>query len=864
MPNKKSQENKSRRSRLSPLDSVRFGLIVGAYFWVAGAPFGFLHPDERNWVFSWRLPPLWRLFLLVALSVAAVFCFKLAFLLYLHAKTGERGSEVTDSFRRILSPIYFLLISPLQLVPAVMAALPVLPLVNKLILPLAVFSSVLFLFAIETGVLSSQLFRKLDRAIPSHKWRWSLVLFLVSLTIYGMFMRRCNRAFGYTGGDEAHYLIQARSLAEDFDRDLINQMPDYRRDRDYFSDKHFSPKSAPGKAYSYHSIGLPLLLAPGWAVDNIKGALGVLLILSSLFAVTFFWVAFSHRPRSEFAIGAWGIFCFTTPIISYACRAYPELPSALIILFVVWKMEKPKGLRAGHWLLLGCLTGFLPWLHIPRLALPTLLLSLWGAAWLLLRKKFKGLACFLPPLFVSLVLLIVLNQHWYGHSWGQPPGATGFEKLDPQAWTGGYYHRPRDLFSCLPGLIGAIMDRYRGLLSCSPVYLVPLACLVLGLFSKKLKFWRHLWLWVLLIVYIPALSRRGWYGGACFPSRFLISVLPLLIYPLAGVLSERKDRLLRAFLAVLATFSIWITLSMLVNTQHFYRAVETARWYFPATQLIALFYPYAGTGDPLHYPEDPWAIALFILWIAAALSLIQWAKKKQLTWHSAFNTTIAAVLALPLLTTAIRRTLDWQPYQFSFSGPPEHYSTLTSLNTSSRAKLRIALWGRVSPQTVRQTLTFQLPAIEQKQTTGETGKDESLDRKFLLYDPRRHQPGYLCYSHPLRSLEGRYLARGHYVARFWLSVDRWNAEDTIILDIQDMRTGDIMAARRLTTANCPTGKDFVPIPVPFSLQRYSKLSLRTYVDTQTPVRILKFTVEPRCLPELVAAVRVDRSNSFQR
>lgn len=837
-----------------------FGVIVGLYLWVAGAAFGFFHPDNDNWVFFWRLLPLWRLPVSMAVSVVAVFVLQVAFTAIRRKTSQGSERETILSFRRLLSPIYFLLISPLQLIPAAMAALPVLPLVNRLILPLAVFSSVLFLFAVETGVLSSQIFRKLDRAISSHKWRWSLVLFLVSLTIYGMFMRRCNRAFGPTGGDEAHYLIQAESIAEDFDRDLINQMPDYRRDRDYFLDKHFSPKSAPGKAYSYHSTGLPLLLAPGWALANIRGALGVLLILSSLFAVTFFWVAFSHRPRSEFAIGAWGIFCFTTPIISYACRAYPELPSALIILFAVWKMEKPKGLRAGHWLLLGCLIGFLPWLHIPRLALPTLLLSLWGAAWLLLRKKFKGLACFLPPLFVSLVLLIVLNQHWYGYSWGQPPGATGFEKLDPQAWTGGYYHPPGQLFSCLPGLIGAIMDRYRGLLSCSPVYFVPLACLVLGLFSTKLKFWRHLWLWVLLIVYIPALSRRGWYGGACFPSRFLISVLPLLIYPLAGVLSERKDRLLRALLAVLATFSIWITLSMLVNTQNFYRAVETARWYSPATQLIALFYPHAGTGGPLHYPEDSWAIALFILWIAAALSLIQWGKKKQLTWHSAFNTSIAVVLALPLLTTALRRTLDWQPYQFSFSGPPEHYSTLMGLNNPSRAKLRIARWGRVSSQTVRKKLTLQLPAVEQKQTTGEIGKDQSLDRRFLLYDPQRHEPGYLCYSHPLRSLEGRYLAQGHYVARFWLSVDRWTADDSILLDIQDMQTGDIIAARRLMAADCPAGKDFVPIPVPFSLQRYSKLSLRTYVDTQTPVRILKFTVEPHCLPELVAAVRGDRSN----
>ncbi len=829
------------------MEAGKFGLIVGLYLWVAGAPFGFVHPDEDNWLFFWRLLPISRLPILVGLSVVGASAIFLA-LLALRRETGSGAAEETARVcGRVLSPLYFLLIGLIQLVPGAMAALPVLPFVNKFLLPTAVFSSVVFLFFIEAKLIPAALFRNLDASLSSHKWRWSVGLFVVSLLVYGVFMKRLDMAFGYTAGDEAHYLVQAQSLAEDFDRDLVNQLPDYRYLQEYYLAKHLSAKSPPGKAYSYHSIGLPVLLAPGWAVGKVKGAMGVLVGISSLFAVSFFWIAFGLRQRSEFALGCWAVFCFTTPIVFYACRAYPELPSALIVLLVVWRMMRPEALNRWGWLATGCLIGFLPWLHIPRLAIPTSLLSVWGIAWLFFRRKKESMALFVAPLFVSAVLLIVLNQGWYGHCWDEPPGLTGLEKLDPQAWTGGYRSRGTDLFSCMTGLLGVFMDRYKGLLVSSPGYFIPLVCVLIGLFSSKLRFWRELWFWVFLVVYLPALGRRGWYGGACFPGRFLVSVLPLLLFPFASFLSVRRDRFFRAMFAVLTAISVWMTVLVLMHPDRFYRGAENARWFSPAAQLIALFYPYVGTWRGVNQIEDPFGIVLFVLWVGGAIALLQWAKKKEMPWHRCFNMVIAAILALPIFSTAVRRITNQQPYKFSFLEPSERYSTLAGINRPSKTRIRVAAWGEISPQTLRKQLTLELPAGDQIIAAGEIQTDELTQQKVVVYDPAKHKPGYLSRTGRLKFFAGE------YIARFWLSFEALGPEDSLIIDAQDMKSRRVVAYRRLTAADVPMGKEFAPVDLPFSVKRFSNLSLRVSVDARNPVRFLRFCVEPSCLEELLSA-----------
>ncbi|MDP2898347.1 MAG: hypothetical protein Q8Q12_17555 [bacterium] len=836
--------------RLALLEAVRVGAIVGLFVWAARMPFGFFHPDEESWLFFWRYPPLWQLWVSLAISIGGAAVLFLVFSVLWRAKGDGERNEVVSAFRRVFSPVYFLLLGLIQLLPGALNVVPVLPLLNKLILPLAVSSSVILLFVVEAGLFPAAFLDRLDRSVSAHKWRWTAALFIATLAVYVPFTKRCDTAFGYTSGDEAHYLTQAESLAEDLDRDLSNQLPDYVRSEDYFLAKHLSPKSPPGKAYSYHSIGLPVLLAPGWAVGKMKGAMAVLVWMSSVFAVTVFWVAFGLRGRAAFAMVCWAIFCFTAPILFYACRAYPELPSAFIIFVIVWKMMNPDPLGRWVWLAMGCLLGFLPWLHIPRLILPTMFLSIWGIGSLLPRHKWKHLSCFVFPLFVSAVLLIVLNQHWYGYTWGQAPGATGFEKLDPQSWTGGYYHQPRELFSCFPGLIGTFIDRYKGLLANSPIWLVPLVAVFLGLFSRKMKFWRSLWLWTFLVIYVPALSRSGWYGGACFPSRFLISTLPLLLFPVAAVFSGRRDRLLRAMFGVLSGFSVLMTLQMFLHTAAFYRGVETAHWYFPAVKLLAFVFPYAATGKPVGHIEDPFGLLLFVLWLGGLFGVIHLLKRKNLSWHGAFNVIIAAIVVLPVMTSAVRRVVGIQPFNSVPADILEHYSALNDINHSSRRQLRAARWGDVRAETLTELLTLELLAVDQKSRTGDVWEQKITRQKVVGYDPTKHKPDFLSYTYPVK------LHAGDYVVSFWLRVE--DEPDAVVLDVQDMGTGKSLASRRVSASDLAPREEFSRVPLRFSLSGLSKLSFRVYVDSKSKVEVLKYTLQPSCLEELVQVLGKSR------
>lgn len=833
------------------LEAVRVGAIVGLFVWAARMPFGFFHPDEDSWLFFYRYPPLWQLWLSLATSIGGAGVLFLVFSVLWRAKGEGERSEVVRAFRRVFSPVYFLLLGLIQLAPGALSALPILPLLNKLILPVAVSSSVILLFVIEAGLFPEAFLDRLDRSVSAHKWRWTAALFVATVAVYVPFTKRCDTAFGYTSGDEAHYLTQAESLAEDLDRDLSNQLPDYVRSEDYFLAKHLSPKSPPGKAYSYHSIGLPVLLAPGWAVGKMKGAMAVLVWISAIFAVTVFWVAFALRPRAAFAVSCWAIFCFTAPILFYACRAYPELPSALIILLVVWKMMNPDTLGRWVWLAMGCLLGFLPWLHIPRLILPTMFLSLWGTFWLLPRRKWKHLFFFLSPLFVSAVLLIGLNQHWYGYTWGESPGASGFERLDPRAWTGGYYSRPRELFSCFPGLIGTFIDRYKGVLASSPIWCVPLAAVFLGLFSGKMRFWRSLWFWTFLLIYVPALSRSGWYGGACFPGRFLIAALPLLLFPLAAVFSDRRDKLLRAMFAVLSGFSVWMTLQMFLHTAAFYRGVETARLYSSALNLLGFVFPYAATAKGIGHLEDPYGFLLFLLWFSGVLVLIHWARIRDFSRHGAFNLVVAAIVALPVMTCVIRRVAGIQPFRFVPAGVLEHYSALGDINRSSPCRLHVARWGDVPAEILMRLLTVELRAVDQTSRTGDAPEDSRTGHKPAVHVPSKHTPELLSCTNPVK------LYAGDYVVSFWLKGEE--EPETVVLDVQDMGTGKSLASRRVRLPIPSSSTESWPLPLRFSLSRFSKLKFGVYADSKSKVEVLKYTLQPGCLEELVQALEKSHS-----
>ena len=75
-------------------------------------------------------------------------------------------------------------------------------------------------------------------------------------------------------GDIPHYLLAVQSLVEDGDFDLQNNYENPESHAAYFSGALYPQQYAPGTTRPFRSVGLPLLLAPGWMVAGYPGALG--------------------------------------------------------------------------------------------------------------------------------------------------------------------------------------------------------------------------------------------------------------------------------------------------------------------------------------------------------------------------------------------------------------------------------------------------------------------------------------------------------------------------------------------------------------------------------------------------------------
>ena len=167
-------------------------------------------------------------------------------------------------------------------------------------------------------------------------------------------------------GDEPDYLLLAHSLVVDRDLDLRNQV----EQRDY---QRFTPRLEPhvrdgpfGGLYTAHRPGLPLLVAPAyalglWAGWPVRVAVMVELCLLAawLAARLATWASALTGDMASAALAAL-LVAFTAPGFYYAFAIYPELPAALVVLeTLAWIGRGAPGAGWGR----GVLIAGLPWLH---------------------------------------------------------------------------------------------------------------------------------------------------------------------------------------------------------------------------------------------------------------------------------------------------------------------------------------------------------------------------------------------------------------------------------------------------------------------------------------------------------------------
>lgn len=359
-------------------------------------------------------------------------------------------------------------------------------------------------------------------------------------------------------GDEPQYCLISHSLIFDRDFDLKNNLDN--RDYNRFYPNKMKPHGLAGwpnnDRYSYHRLGLPILIAPAYYLGQITGkgerqlTLCFLNILGALLAVLIYSFSFAKTKNQLLSAGTALLIAFTNPLIIYAQQIYPEMPAGLFIL-CAFVLTPARPLLASF-----CLAT-LPWFH-ERFGPITLALSAYlicSIGW----KKKKLFLIFLP-LVVSAILQILYYQKIYG-----------LPIPIQESWVPGTYDSQFGFFNktgFYTGLLGLLLDRAEGLLIYAPVFALCLAGIFLYLRQNRREAG---WFIVIILSYFLPVGIFGyWWGGSAPPPRFLVAIIPLLSLPLSLALAGIKSFSFRATFAFLSLISLLLGFYLITHPEYLY------------------------------------------------------------------------------------------------------------------------------------------------------------------------------------------------------------------------------------------------------------------------------------------------------
>lgn len=410
---------------------------------------------------------------------------------------------------------------------------------------------------------------------PIRTWYMAGGLLAVCLPLYLLYaLYFCQITMLH--GDEGQYLRVTQSLIRDGDMDLANNLS-AEQVREFHDLSKFALKKAPaspeGKIHSVHPIGLSVALVPAywwgltyWENPRLAAAL-FMAVLASLCVPLLFLYLTRLGAQCWAAWLATGIMAVTAPFFYYTNQLYPEIPALLITLIALlalvhWQVPGGSYQSWGRceMPLLGLLTLLLcvlPFLH-PRY---TSLGLLCGAgvllqAWYSPRRYF-ALSSVGLVIAVGLYALIAFHYAFSGDWMGPFLPGNAWEKgaLDMAIWP--------------ISLPGHWLHVDKGILNSSPIYFFAL----FGLLAlARLRDRRVV---VAVGLYAATAATNGlhpdWSFGFCFPARFLITALPVLVLGLAwGLPLLLRSATITFFAALALTISLESVLKTLVLTESGY------------------------------------------------------------------------------------------------------------------------------------------------------------------------------------------------------------------------------------------------------------------------------------------------------
>ena len=343
-------------------------------------------------------------------------------------------------------------------------------------------------------------------------------LLVVAIVLFAPAGLRYTRAVQATG-DEPHYLIMAQSLWREGDLDLANnyEAEDWREYTPGPVVPHYGAPRRDGRPFPAHSPGLPLLLAPFYALGGRAACVVLLAVMAAGLSVLVRRLALRVTGSPEAALLAW-LAAVGPPVLFYSFHLYTEVPSALALAGALDLLTAASSLPGA--VAAALLASTLPWLHVKMIpaAMVLGLLGLW-------RLRSRPRAAFV----VVALAMAGSFAAYYQSIFGRPSPLALYAGLPTDART-----------SPAPAVFGLLLDRSFGLLPWAPIFLLALA----GLPSLvRRRAWADLV--VGLAVLAPVFTWRMWWGGQCPPARMLVPLVPLLGVAIAARLADSPRGLAR-------------------------------------------------------------------------------------------------------------------------------------------------------------------------------------------------------------------------------------------------------------------------------------------------------------------------------
>lgn len=428
----------------------------------------------------------------------------------------------------------------------------------------------------------------------------------------------------YPAGDEPHYLVVTESLVRD--RDL--RVGDNYEARDYR--RYHAGPLAPnvsvrdGVSYAALPVGLPVLVAPAFALGGYRAVTMLLAALAAIVAAFAWRWAAGTTGTAESATTGWLAVAGSAPFLLHSFAVTPDLAAAAVIVAAVaWT---PSPLRTGGLLLAAqsLLVGLLPWLAPKYLPLSMALAAIVATR----QSTRRDAVLAVLPAIAAIAGALASYAGLRGSVWFPEAGASG----------------PRTFAA---GLAAAWVDQESGLLLYAPAAMLAFPGLASMWRAGGAARRRAAEIVAAVTVLLVTTAAAGvWPQAALRPAQHLVAVLPLLVLPIAWwdrSAAAHPVRRAAGRVLVLAGLAISgalvaVNAGVLVLNRRD-GSSQLLEWIAPSHDLVRLFPSFAIAGTV------PIALALAGLWLAA-VALASLLAKRAGAFRPAAASPIALTLAL--------------------------------------------------------------------------------------------------------------------------------------------------------------------------------------------------------------------------